>query len=425
VQPGYLFNMVSGTSMASPHIAGIAALLKDKHPSWSPAMIKSALMTTANNLVGTYAASATASADANRAFAQGAGHVRPTPAADPGLVYDNGAVDWLRFICGTGQLAASECAPFGGAIDPSDLNLASITIGDMAGAQTVKRTVRSVGAVAETYTVSFSGLPGITPAASPSSFTVAPGASQALDITFTRTTAAFNVYQSGFMTLTGSNGHVVRSPVTIRPVQFSAPTEVTSTGAPVSWQVKPGYTGALNAPVRGLVPATETTFTVQQDPNSSFSPADPQNYSQNVVLPGNSVLRVATFNEDVTPAGADLDLYLYLGATQLAVSGGPDSNEVITIRNTGAGAATLTVYVHGFGTNGPSATGALSSWLLGPPPGPGNMTLSGVVPAQTGVVQTHTATFTGLAAGTRYLGQVDYNDGAVVVGRTLVSVNTP
>ncbi len=161
VQPGFLFNMVSGTSMSSPHVAGIGALLKHKHPTWSPAMIKSSLMTTANNLHGTFAATGTASADANRAFAQGAGHVQPTLAADPGLVYDNNATDWLRFICGTGQLAASECAPFGGPIDPSDLNLASITIGDMAGAQTVTRTVRSVGSSPETYSVSFTGLPGI------------------------------------------------------------------------------------------------------------------------------------------------------------------------------------------------------------------------------------------------------------------------
>ena len=75
-------------------------------------------------------------------FRQGAGHVKPNCAADPGLVFDSGFNDWLNFICGTQP--GSFCSAFT-PIDPSNLNVASIAIGDMAGTQTVTRKVTNVG----------------------------------------------------------------------------------------------------------------------------------------------------------------------------------------------------------------------------------------------------------------------------------------
>ena len=83
---GRLFDLYSGTSMSSPHMAGLAALFKELHPDWSPMAIKSALMTTARRLDGGPGPNTNPVAD----LPPGAGHVDPRKALDPGLVYDAG-----------------------------------------------------------------------------------------------------------------------------------------------------------------------------------------------------------------------------------------------------------------------------------------------------------------------------------------------
>ncbi|XP_037474775.1 subtilisin-like protease [Triticum dicoccoides] len=94
------FNIISGTSMSTPHLAGIAALIKSKHPDWSPAAIKSAIMTTA------YVTDRSGTPIVNQQhkpadfFAMGAGHVNPDKAVDPGLVYDTATGDYIGFLCG-------------------------------------------------------------------------------------------------------------------------------------------------------------------------------------------------------------------------------------------------------------------------------------------------------------------------------------
>jgi subtilase family protein/fibronectin type III domain protein/PA domain-containing protein/peptidase inhibitor I9 len=414
LSPGFDFNLVSGTSQASPHVAGIAALLMQKHPDWTPAMIKSALMTTGENLHSTFAATGTASADANRAFAQGAGHVRPTLAADPGLVFANGPVDWIRFICGVGQLSGDSCTGDTSPIDPSDLNIASITIGDMAGSQMVTRTVTSVGSTSEMYTASTSGLTGVSVSLDNPVFTIAPGATQALQITFTRTTAPLNVYQSGFLTLAGSNGHSVRLPLTVRPVSFQAPLEVSlGAGNAATWTVKSGVgPESITLGKRGLIPATTDTVNLLDDPDDTFDPTKTEGtFSKDVVVPaGTAVLRASTFDAD-TDGNDDLDVRIYRvgsgGAlTLVASSAGPTAEETATLRNPSA--ATYRVFVHAFATDGPDVNFTLFTWVLGTADA-GNMTVNGPFAATIGSSHTVNLTTTGLAAGTRYLGQIAYS----------------
>ncbi|KAJ1386920.1 Peptidase S8/S53 domain [Sesbania bispinosa] len=97
------FNMQQGTSMSCPHVAGIVGLLKTLHPSWSPAAIKSAIMTTATTLDNTNQPIRDAFDQIATPFEYGSGHIRPNLAMDPGLVYNLSTIDYLNFICASGH----------------------------------------------------------------------------------------------------------------------------------------------------------------------------------------------------------------------------------------------------------------------------------------------------------------------------------
>ena len=418
------FDLFSGTSMSSPHVAGLGALLKDLHPDWSPMAIKSALMTSAYDVLD----GGTPAPNTNPVliFRQGAGHVQPNSAADPGLVYDHSFNDWLAFLCGTTTgVNPASCAALAGAgysFDPSNLNGASIAVGDLAGVQTVTRKVTNVGAAA-TYNVSVTGMSGFNVSVNPSSLNLGTGQTGTFTVTITRTSATLNAYTGG--QLTWSDGtHNVRIPLVVRPVALAAPAQVSGNGGAINYNVTFGYTGPFTATARGLIPAVVTAGTVSDDPtDSTCSLTSPNAVKHTVSIPANTTYaRFSLFDVDVNP-GTDIDLCVFRGTTLVGSSGSGTSAEEVNIVNPQA--ADHTVVVQGWGVVG-SSPYKLHTWLLGNTAA-GNMTVSAPATATTGGTGTISLTFSGLAAATKYLGSVAYGDGVnpLPTAPTIVRVDTP
>jgi subtilisin family serine protease len=408
------FDLYSGTSMSSPHAAGVAALLKEAHPDWSPAAIRSAMATTASPfLVGPYSP-----------FGAGSGHVAPNGAIDPGLVYDAGFGDYLSFLKGQG-LITNDVPP----LDASDLNQPSIAIGDLAGVQTVRRRVRNVSNTTSTYTAAIAPPAGFTVSVEPQSLVVAPGETRTFTATITRTTGPLNTYRFG--SLTWNDGlHAVRSPIVVRAVGIAAPAAISAVGAgPASFGIKTGYAGPLAYAVRGLVPATATAATVVDDPTDNFDTANPDANqgitTHDVVVPaGSTYLRASLFDEE-TDGADDLDLYVYrLEAdgtkTLVALSGGGTSAEEANLVNPPA--AVYRVYVHGWQTDGPSANYTLFTWVLGSADA-GNLAVTGPSTATIGGAATVNLSWTGLAPGTKYFGAILFRENATTHATTLVRID--
>ncbi|XP_057979777.1 subtilisin-like protease SBT2.5 [Malania oleifera] len=220
------FAMISGTSMAAPHIAGIAALVKQKHPNWSPATIKSALMTTSTILdragrplqAQQYSGgSETMTLVSATPFDYGSGHVNPTAALDPGLVFDAGHEDYLGFLCTTPGIDAHEIEkythlPCNYSIgSPSNFNAPSIAVSHLVGTRTVTRTVTNV-AEQETYVISTRMQPEIAIEANPPAMTLKSGASRKFSVSLT-VRSVTGTYSFGEVLMKGSRGHKVRIPV--------------------------------------------------------------------------------------------------------------------------------------------------------------------------------------------------------------------
>jgi subtilisin family serine protease len=287
--PGELFQSISGTSMSSPHVAGVFALIKQAHPDWSAAMAKSALMTTSRQDVTKE--NATTPADP---FDMGAGHIAPGErvhkgsAFQPGLAYDAGLFEYAAFSCGAGLgiFTSGSCAFLDGIgvpSDASDLNLPSIGVADLAGSQTVTRTVTSVADDKgwRTYSVAVDAPPGYDVTVTPSTFSIKSGQSASYEVTITNNGGgAVGDWRFGSLTWQDQTGrYSVYSPIAVKAAQIDAPglvegtSDETGSGS-TSFDVLFGYTGDYTAAPHGLVAPDELSGTIGQDPDQEYPSAD-------------------------------------------------------------------------------------------------------------------------------------------------------
>ncbi|XP_026385153.1 subtilisin-like protease SBT4.4 [Papaver somniferum] len=164
------YSILSGTSMACPHVTGAAAYVKTYHPDWSPSAIKSALMTTAFSMNNTKYSDAE--------FAYGSGQIDPVKALNPGLVYDAHADDYVQFLCGMGydsskvKLITNSTCPGGRTTPDQSKNLnypsfgAHVEVGKKINLK-FARTVTNVGTTSSTYKVKITSDDRITVAVEP------------------------------------------------------------------------------------------------------------------------------------------------------------------------------------------------------------------------------------------------------------------
>jgi uncharacterized repeat protein (TIGR01451 family) len=325
-----IHGFISGTSMASPHVAGAGALLSQARPGWTPAQIQSALMTTARSTILNH--------DGQPAtpYAEGAGHIDIGAAALAGLLFDETHANYL----------AANPAEGG---DPKTLNLPSFANTQCLVTCSWERTatVPASAPAGVTWSVSTTSDAGLTLDVTLSQATVSPGDSVEIDVVANVAGAPEGETRFARITLTPSNPDVpaVTMPLAVVPTAGVLPGSVDvetrrNAGSYLVTGIESIAISEFTGSVHGLVQPDLDEGSLDQDPTRTD--------------PYDDLAQVDVYNLDV-PAGAsrlvaetvfaempDLDLFVGTGstpslATEVCSSTTPTAAEKCDVADPAAG----------------------------------------------------------------------------------------
>ncbi|POH74104.1 protease [Arthrobacter glacialis] len=401
---GDQFGMMSGTSMAAPHVAGFGALVMAKNPTWSPATVKSAMMTTATNVVNE---DGSKNSDL---FATGAGQTSVVKALTPGLVYDAGDTDYLKFIQGTGMDLGM---PGLGSTAPRDMNVASFAVGSLAGKVTVTRTVTALtpGMYRATANV-----PGINVKVTPSvlNFSQA-GEQRTFKVTFENAGATLGAFAMGSLSWQGA-GAAVTSPVAVRPLAALVAPEISFSTNKGTGSGKIPVVSGSNAPValtlNGLSKADSSAIALVPGPLAVATNAS--NFLKEVVVPAGTEL--AKFQVISADPGADYDMIVFNPQGQYSDVRTASSSETLSLTNPAPGTYTVLANLYS-STGGGAVKATVDAAILGANAGNASVAPNPLNLAN-GKSGNVTLSWSGLAPG-NYLGRVAFGSAGTA---TFVSV---
>ncbi|XP_017442774.1 subtilisin-like protease SBT3.9 [Vigna angularis] len=219
------FSFLSGTSMSCPHVAGIVAVMKSKYPTWSPAAIRSALVTTAHQsgTDGNVISEEGSTHKAADPFDIGGGQMDPKKAMVPGLIYDITTEDYVQFLCSMDHSIATIRKVIKTSTrckkekhQALNLNLPSISVPNLKKTATVTRRVTNVGNVTAIYKVLVKVPYGIKVRVEPQTLSFNSDTQVlSFNVSFLSTQKFSGDYKFGSLTWTDGK-HSVRTPIVVR-----------------------------------------------------------------------------------------------------------------------------------------------------------------------------------------------------------------